>query len=83
MSQIATMVDAEIYKQRRHINIPKAIFKPIAGIMNQVLWWHTFTADEIEREFIDQVIDPEAKTFKDLGIEPGDISKFTYHYLVS
>lgn len=83
MREIADLVDKEIYKERRHINVPKAILKPIAEILNKVLWWHTLSADEVEREYMDQVIDPEAKTFKDLGIEPGDIANFTYHYLVS
>jgi NADH dehydrogenase (ubiquinone) 1 alpha subcomplex subunit 9 len=83
MAQIAALVDKEIFKERRHVNLPKALLKPVAGILNRVLWWHTMSADEIEREFMDQVIDPEAKTFKDLGIEPGDIANFTYHYLVS
>lgn len=82
MAEIAEMVDREIYKKRRHINVPKAILKPAAGILNRALWWPVMSADEVEREFLDQVIDPTAKTFKDLGIEPGDISKFTYHYLV-
>ncbi|KAH6685130.1 NADH-ubiquinone oxidoreductase 40 kDa subunit [Verticillium dahliae] len=81
MSEIAEMVDREIFKHRRHINVPKSLLKPIAGLLNKALWWPTLSADEIEREFIDQEIDETAKTFKDLGIEPGDISKFTYHYL--
>ncbi|OAA49505.1 NADH-ubiquinone oxidoreductase 40 kDa subunit-like protein [Metarhizium rileyi] len=81
MRQIAAMVDKEIFKQRRHINVPKYILKAIAGVLNKALWWHTKSADEVEREFMDQVIDPTAKTFKDLGIEPGDIANFTYHYL--
>jgi NADH dehydrogenase (ubiquinone) 1 alpha subcomplex subunit 9 len=82
MAEIAAMVDKEIFKQRRHINLPKAILKPVAGLLNSVLYWKTLSADEIEREFLNQVIDPNAKTFKDLGIEPGDIANFTYHYLV-
>jgi hypothetical protein len=83
LSEIADLVDKEIFKKRRHINVPKAILKPVAKVLNDYLWWHTFSADEVEREFIDQVIDPEASTFSDLGIEPGDIANFTYHYLVS
>jgi hypothetical protein len=82
LAEIAAMVDKEIFKQRRHLNIPKAILKPVANLLNRALWWHTLSPDLIEREFLDQVIDPEAKTFKDLGIEPGDIANFTYHYLV-
>ncbi|KAL8345812.1 hypothetical protein RB601_005725 [Gaeumannomyces tritici] len=81
MAEIAEMVDREIFKKRRHVNVPKAILKPVAALLNRVLWWDVMSADEIEREFIDQEIDETAKTFADLGIEPGDISKFTYHYL--
>lgn len=81
LAEIAAMVDKEIFKPRRHLNVPKAILKPVAEILNKVLYWPTFSADEVEREFHDQIIDPEAKTFKDLGIEPGDIANFTYHYL--
>jgi NADH dehydrogenase (ubiquinone) 1 alpha subcomplex subunit 9 len=83
LAEIATLVDKEIFKKRRHINVPKAILKPVAGLLNNALWWHTISADEVEREFIDQIIDPEASTFSELGIEPGDIANFTYHYLVS
>lgn len=83
MAEIAAMVDKEIFKERRHINVPKAILQPVAKLLNSVLYWRTLSGDEVEREYLDQVIDPTAKTFKDLGIEPGDIANFTYHYLVS
>lgn len=83
MAEIAAIVDREIFTKRRHINVPKAILKPVANILNSVLYWNTLSSDVVEREFLDQVIDPEAKTFKDLGMEPGDIANFTYHYLVS
>ena len=62
--------------------MPKRILKPAAGLINRLLWWDIMSADQVEREFHDQVIDETAKTFKDLGIEPSDISKWTYHYLV-
>ena len=81
-AEIAELVDREIIKRRRHVNLPKFAFQPIANVLNRVLWWHTLSADEIEREFIDQVIDPSAKTFKDLGIEPAELSSLTFHYLV-
>lgn len=81
-AEIAELVDREIFKKRRHMNVPRAILEPAARLINKVLWWPMLSAEDVQREFIDQVIDEEAKTFKDLGIEPGDISKFTYHYLV-
>ncbi|KUJ14734.1 NAD(P)-binding protein [Mollisia scopiformis] len=80
-AEIAALVDKEIVKHRRHINLPKSILKPAAGLLNKALWWPVITADEVEREFIDQKIDPTAKTFKDLGIEPAELSSLTFHYL--
>jgi NADH dehydrogenase (ubiquinone) 1 alpha subcomplex subunit 9 len=82
-AEIAELVDKEIIKQRRHFNVPKRLLKPMASYLNKFLWWHTLSADEIEREFIDQTIDKKAKTFKDLGIEPAELSNLTFHYLVS
>jgi NADH dehydrogenase (ubiquinone) 1 alpha subcomplex subunit 9 len=81
-AEIAELVDKEIGKHRRHINLPKKILKPAAKLLNQALWWPVLSADEIEREFIDQTIDPRAKTFKDLSIEPAELSSLTFHYLV-
>ena len=83
MAEIAELVDKEIYKHRRHINLPKPILKPLAKYLNQLIWWKTTSADEVEREFIDQKIDPKAKTFKDLGMEPAELRNYTFHYLVS
>ncbi|PQE14347.1 hypothetical protein CJF30_00006950 [Rutstroemia sp. NJR-2017a BBW] len=80
-AEIAALVDKETIKHRRHINLPKAILKPAANILNKALWWPVLSADEVEREFIDQKIDRTAKTFKDLGIEPAEISSLTFHYL--
>ena len=81
MAEIAELADREIIKHRRHINIPRRLLKPIARLLNKYIWWPTTSEDEVEREFLDQVIDPNAKTFKDLGIEPGDIANFTFQYL--
>lgn len=83
MYEIGELVDKEIIKKRRHINVPKTLLKPAADILNKVLYWHTTSGDEIEREFIDQTIDRDAKTFKDLGIEPAELKGLTFHYLVS
>lgn len=79
--QISELVDREIIKNRRHINVPKRILKPAAYWMNRLIWWPTMSADEVEMEFIDQKIDPTALTFKDLNIEPADLDAWTFHYL--
>ena len=82
MADIHEMVDREIYKRRRHVNVPHRIMEPIADLLNRLIWWPTTSRDQVVREFLDQYIDPKAKTFKDLDIEPDDIANFTFKYLV-
>lgn len=81
MAEIAAMVNKEVIKEIRHINMPKWFMKPLAGIMNKAIYYNTTSADEVEREFIDQVIDKKAKTFKDFGIEPAELQNWTFDYL--
>ncbi|EXJ94660.1 NADH-ubiquinone oxidoreductase 40 kDa subunit, mitochondrial [Capronia coronata CBS 617.96] len=81
LAEIAEIVDKEIIKKRRHINMPKALLKPIVYYLNKLVWWKVMSADQLEQECIDQFIDKSAKTFKDLNIEPTDLKDLTYHYL--
>jgi len=81
MAELAQLVDTEIIKHRRHYNLPKRIMKPIAGLLNKAIYWPIVSPDEIEREFIDQVIDKNAKTFKDLSMEPAELKSLTFKYL--
>lgn len=81
MEEIAQLVDKEIIKRRRHINVPKNIIQPVSNVLNKALWWPIRSPDEFEREFIDQKIDPKAKTFKDLEIEPAELKNLTFEYL--
>lgn len=83
LKEISEIVDREIMKNRRHINLPRFIAAPLAHLMNLLLWWPVGSRDQVVREFLDQFIDKDAKTFADLGIEPGDINGFTFKYLVS
>lgn len=81
MAGIAELVDREIIKKRRHINLPKSIAKPFAYYLNKLIWWPYLSADEMEQESLDQVIEKSAKTFRDLGIEPAELKDLTFHYL--
>lgn len=83
MKEISEIVDKEILKERRHINVPKWLMGPMLEVMNRVLWWPVGCKDLVEREFLDQFVEKGAKTFADLGMEAGDIAAFTYKYLVS
>ncbi|KAL7270763.1 Protein-lysine N-methyltransferase efm5 [Rhizina undulata] len=80
MVEIKELVEKEILKKRSHINLPKPVLKTIASALDY-LWWPTIAPDEVEREFIDQKIDPTAKTFKDLGISPSDLSDMAFQYI--
>ena len=82
MAEISELVDREIMKHRRHINLPRIIAAPALEMMNKLLWWPVGCKDIVVREYLDQVIDKNAKTFSDLGMEAGDISAFTFKYLV-
>ncbi|KAK3072708.1 Protein-lysine N-methyltransferase efm5 [Teratosphaeriaceae sp. CCFEE 6253] len=81
MMELKEMVDKEIMKTRRHINVPKVIMAPMLEVLNKVLWWPVGSRDSVEREYLDQKIDKTAKTFADLDMEPGDIANFTFKYL--
>lgn len=81
MAEIAELVDREIVKKRRHINVPKRLLKPFAYYLNKLFYWRITSADELEQESLDQVIDKTAKTFRDLDMEPSDLANLTFHYL--
>jgi NADH dehydrogenase (ubiquinone) 1 alpha subcomplex subunit 9 len=83
MEEINQLVEKEAMKKSRHFNLPKRIMKPIATYANKFLWWPIHSGDEVEREFIDQTIDPRAKTFADLDIEPVELKSLTFQYLQS
>lgn len=81
MAQIHEICQKEVLRARPVFNIPAAIRKPVSYVLGKALWWTEMNPDLIEREFIDQEIDPKAKTFKDLGIEPAELTACTYEYL--
>lgn len=81
MAELNELVEKEAMKVRRHVNVPKKLLQPIAHLANKLLWWPVHSADEVEREFIDQTIDKTAKTFQDLDIEPVELKSLTFEYL--
>jgi hypothetical protein len=78
--QVAHLIHRMTLKEKPRINLPKAVAKPLAAALNK-LWWPTYCADDIEREFIDQQIDPAAKTFLDLGITPSELDDMAFQYI--
>ncbi|KAF3934283.1 hypothetical protein ABW19_dt0203781 [Dactylella cylindrospora] len=71
LEEIREMIKKETQRNLTHYNIPKEIQKLYRSALDWV-WWPVTCPDEVEREFINQVIDPTAKKFKDLGIDKVD-----------
>ncbi|EWC45546.1 mitochondrial NADH-ubiquinone oxidoreductase subunit [Drechslerella stenobrocha 248] len=69
--QIRELIKKETLQSLSHINIPQPLHKLYRSAWEWV-YWPQKSADEVIREHIDQVIDPTAKTFVDLGIDKTD-----------
>ncbi|KAK6537924.1 NADH-ubiquinone oxidoreductase 40 kDa subunit [Orbilia ellipsospora] len=81
IGEVRELVKLETKRPLTHINIPKPLQKLYREAWDLV-WWPLTSPDEVEREFIDQKIDPTAKTFKDLGIDkPEDIADGLFRYI--
>ncbi len=62
------------------MDVPKPVMKAAALLLNKIVYWRTITPDLVERQFIDQVIDPSAKTFTDLGMTSAKFDEWIFHY---
>lgn len=81
MHDIREMIKIETKRNLINYDIPKQAQKIYRSILDLV-WWRVPTPDEVEREFIDQVIDPTALKFADLGMDKvDDISEKILDYV--
>jgi NADH dehydrogenase (ubiquinone) 1 alpha subcomplex subunit 9 len=62
-----------------NLNVPKNVALKWTEFL-QKLWWPMHNPDQIERQFIDQYVDPKALTFNDLGIIPGRLQDHVFEY---
>ncbi|CAG8569558.1 5175_t:CDS:10 [Ambispora gerdemannii] len=60
-------------KTKTRVYIPKSIALLYARLQNNLLPWATLSPDDIERMTISDKFSSDAKTFRDLGIEPGSL----------
>lgn len=77
ISEIKAMIEPITKRQYYDFNVPKPIAMSLAKVLPRFLWP---TADMIERQFIDQKIDPLAKTFQDLQIIPDRLQDLVFRY---
>jgi len=72
MAQIHAMVQEATQNKLLQVNLPKQVYQFIAQL-TQYIYWPTISPDQVERMFINQVVDENAATFADLGIKPAQL----------
>lgn len=72
MAQVHDMVQEATQSELRQVNLPKQVYQFLSNL-SQNIYWPTISPDQVERMFIDQVVDPNAHTFADLGITPAKL----------
>lgn len=81
VAQICDMISEITLKKPRHYNVPKIALQSVAKVLEKVLWWNIISADEIERQFINEKLTPGAKGYKDLNINAQPLDAQTMKYL--
>lgn len=72
VAQVHALVQEVTQGGLSQINLPKPVYKFIAGL-TQNIYWATVSPDQVERMFLDQIVDESASTFADLGIKPAQL----------
>jgi NADH dehydrogenase (ubiquinone) 1 alpha subcomplex subunit 9 len=79
VKEIRQLIQAVTKRHYTNINLPKSLALRYAAFL-QNFWWPMTNPDQVERQYIDQVIDTNALGFKDLGIEPDRLQDLVYRY---
>lgn len=79
VKEIRQLIEAVTKRHYTNVNVPKAVALKYAELL-QYVWWPLLNPDQVERQYHDQVVDPNALGFKDLGIEPARLQDLVYRY---
>lgn len=80
MAAVHELVQNATNTEIRQFNLPKKLHQAFAAA-TQYIYWPTLCPDQIERMFINQVVDKNASTFADLGIQPAQLEKLVIKYV--
>ncbi|KAI8923553.1 hypothetical protein BC831DRAFT_403614 [Entophlyctis helioformis] len=72
---LVDMFQEIILREKNVVSVPKPIAKLIAAIWDRILVYPIISPDEIEREFISDVVSKNAITFKDYGVSPHTVEE--------
>lgn len=62
-----------------NINLPKSVALKISELL-QLVWWPLINPDQVERQFLNQVVHHDTLGFKDLDIVPGKLGDHLFSY---
>ncbi|KAH3675672.1 hypothetical protein WICMUC_002589 [Wickerhamomyces mucosus] len=79
IKEIRDLIQQVTLKNYKQINVPKDLAIKVSEFL-QLFWWRMVNPDQIERQFIDQKISNDVKTFANLGIEPNRLQDLVYRY---
>lgn len=83
ITQLLSLVESLTFNKtvREGLNVPKFALKFAATLADKP-WWPMLNPDEVERRYIDDLLDePGTKSWADLGMEPDEIEDVALTYL--
>lgn len=79
IKQVRDLIQQVTLRKYTNINLPKPVALKVSEFL-QLFWWRMVNPDQVERQFIDQVLNKNVKGFADLGIEPSPLKDLVYRY---
>ena len=79
LKQVIDLIRNSTFNDIRELNLPKGFYQYIANLTNKFIYWETTSPDQIERMFIDQVVNDGTLGLESLGIKPTELSEVITH----
>lgn len=70
--EIVQLVRDATFRDIKEIEFPKELYKFFTK-MTQFIYWQTTCPDEVERMYINQIVNDDVETFESLGIKPAHL----------
>ncbi|ORY77678.1 hypothetical protein BCR37DRAFT_119293 [Protomyces lactucae-debilis] len=81
VAEITEKISEITLKKPRHYNVPKVVLQTASKVLDKALWWNVLSADQVERQFINEKLTPGAKGYSDLGIQEQQLDAQTMQWL--
>jgi NADH dehydrogenase (ubiquinone) 1 alpha subcomplex subunit 9 len=81
VKEITEKISEITLKKPRHYNVPKVLLQTASKVLDKALWWNVMSADQVERQFINEKLTSGAKGYSDLGIQEQQLDAQTMQFL--